>query len=121
VGRHIELDLEEDAPLGVDLDWQWVELLRILGLVVGGLLGDALDSPYEEHHVVVAHEFDEDVHDGLVVHHRCVVAHEHHACDVGDEVVGDAHGHPHGWSGKNILMNANVSDDVVAPSCRKMT
>jgi hypothetical protein len=49
------------------------------------------------------------------------VAHEHHACEVGDEVVGDAHGHPHGWSGKKILMNANMSNDVVAPSCRKTT
>jgi hypothetical protein len=49
------------------------------------------------------------------------VAHEHHACEVGDEVVRDAHGHPHAWSGKKILINANMSDDVVAPSCRKTT
>jgi hypothetical protein len=31
------------------------------------------------------------------------------------------HGHPHGWSGKMILMNATLSVDVGAQSCRKMT
>jgi hypothetical protein len=41
-------------------------------------------------------------------------------CEVEDKVVGDAHGHPHGWSGKKILTSATLSGDVVAPSCRKM-
>jgi hypothetical protein len=37
------------------------------------------------------------------------------------EVVDGAHGHSHGWSGKKIVMNATLSGDVVAPSCRKTT
>jgi hypothetical protein len=45
VGCHVELDLEEDAPLGGGLDSQCVDLLSVLGLGVGGPLGDALDSP----------------------------------------------------------------------------
>jgi hypothetical protein len=40
------------------------------------------------------------------------VDHEHHACEVEDEVVGDAHGHPHGWSDKTILTNVTLSGDV---------
>jgi hypothetical protein len=61
----------------------------LLGLGVGGPLGAALDSKNVEHHVVVAHELDEDIHDGLVVRHRGDVDHEHHACEIEDEVVGD--------------------------------
>jgi hypothetical protein len=72
-----------------------VDLLGVLGLGVGGPLVDALDSPDVERHVVVA----------------CVE----------DEVVGDAHGHPHGWSVKKTLMSVILSGDVGAPSCRKMT
>jgi hypothetical protein len=49
------------------------------------------------------------------------VDHEHHACEVEDEVVGDAHGHPHGWSGKKILASATLSGDIGAQSCRKTT
>jgi hypothetical protein len=67
----------------------------VLGLGEVGPLVDALDSPDVEHHVVVA----------------CVE----------DEVVGEAHGHPHGWSGKNTLTSAILSSDVGAPSCRKLT
>jgi hypothetical protein len=34
-------------------------------------------------------------------------------CEVEADVVGDAHGHPHGWSGKKmILTNATLSGDV---------
>jgi hypothetical protein len=62
----------------------------VLGLGVGCPLGDALDSPDVERHVGVA-------------------------CEVEDEVVGDAHGHPHGWSGKKILTSATLSGDVGAP------
>jgi hypothetical protein len=42
------------------------------------------------------------------------VDHQHHACEVEDEVVRDAHGHPHGWSGKKILMSATLSVDIGA-------
>jgi hypothetical protein len=41
------------------------------------------------------------------------------AC-VEDEVVGEAHGHPHDWSGKKILTSVTLSGDGVAPSCPKM-
>jgi hypothetical protein len=34
------------------------------------------------------------------------------------EVVDGAHDDSHGWSGKKILMNATLSSDVGAPSCR---
>jgi hypothetical protein len=73
-----------------------VDLLDVLGLEVGGPLGDALESPGGERHVGGAFEAE-------------------------DEVVVDAHGHPHGWSGKKILMSATLSGDVGAPSCRKAT
>jgi hypothetical protein len=86
----------------------------VLGLEVEGPLGSFLDSTNMVHHVVFALELDEDVHDGLVVRHLGVVDHEHHVCEVEDEVVGDAHGHLHGWSGKKILMSATVSVDVGA-------
>jgi hypothetical protein len=67
----------------------------VLGLGEVGPLVDALDSPDVEHDVVVA----------------CVE----------DEVVGEAHGHPHGLSGKKTLTSAILSGDVGAPSCHKMT
>jgi hypothetical protein len=73
-----------------------VDLLGVLGIGVGGPLVDALDSPDVEHHVVVA-------------------------CEVEDEVVGDAHSHPHGWSGKKTLTSTILSGDVGTPSCRKIT
>jgi hypothetical protein len=66
----------------------------VLGLEEVGPLVDALDSPDVEHHVVVA----------------CVE----------DEVVGEARGHPHDWSGKKTLTSAILSGDVSAPSCQKM-
>jgi hypothetical protein len=41
------------------------------------------------------------------------VDHEHHACEVEAEVVGDMHGHPHGWSGRKMLLtNVTLSGDV---------
>jgi hypothetical protein len=86
----------------------------VLGLEVDGPLGADLDSPNVVHHVVVALELVEDVHDGLVVCHHGIRDHVHHALEVEDEVVVDAHGHPHGWSGKKILMNATLSGDVGA-------
>jgi hypothetical protein len=86
----------------------------VLGLEVDGPLGAVLDSPNVVHHVVFALELDEDVHDGLVVCHRGIVDHEHHACEVEAEVVGDAHGHPHGWSRKKISMSMTLSVDVGA-------
>jgi hypothetical protein len=67
----------------------------VLGLGVVGPLVDARDSHDRERHVVVA----------------CVE----------DEVVGDALGHPHGWSRKKTLTSAILSGDVGTPSCRKMT
>jgi hypothetical protein len=88
-----------------------VGLIVVLGLGVGSPLRDALDSPHVVHHVVVARELDEDVYDGLVVCHRGVVDHEHHACEVEAEVVGDTHGHPHGWSGKKMILTT-LSGDV---------
>jgi hypothetical protein len=108
------LGLEEDVPLGAILDGPWVGHHVVLGLEVDGPLGVVLDSPNVVHHVVVALELDEDVHDDLVVRHRGVADREHHACEVEDEGVDDAHGHPHGWSVKKILMNATLSDDVGA-------
>jgi hypothetical protein len=86
----------------------------VLGLEVYGLLGAVLDSPNVVHHVVVALELVEDVHDGLVVCHRGIVDHEHHACEVEDEGVDDAHGHPHGSNMKKIFMNATLSSLVGA-------
>jgi hypothetical protein len=84
----------------------------VLGLEVDGPLGAVLDSPNVVHHGVVALELVEDIHDGLVVRHRGIGDHVHHALEVEDEVVDDAHDHQYGWSGKMILMNATLSSDV---------